>query len=256
MGVPSVRKWLASSLPLDANSEPWLRSTNIYHQIYPNNSHSTSSHEVLTTGMQSHNTPHKHDLGSDPKQLVQNSLNLNGSDPLAWSDKGPLFVSNVHQSLERREAIRTFLLYCNSYAVYHICRTVPVGSPCEWAQAALRSLAAGTRSRWSGVSDKHSPSHCHPCGPACSGDSCRSPGPSTPWEKTHTYIKKRQIKVTIPCRVRLSVHFQKRRVWQTLIWWLAEPFHCPGWDAWGPDEGFWGNHLCRAHWESGKHWLS
>lgn len=83
---------------------------------------------------------------------------------------------------------------------------LPSECPCEWAQAALRSLAAETRSKWSGGSGKRSPSHCHSYGPACSGDSYRSLGPSTP--EKHT---KRQIMFKVSCTACFITHLKKRR---------------------------------------------
>lgn len=98
-----------------------------------------------------------------------------------------------HPPKPGEKSIWTAVLYCGSDAVHHIYRTtVPVGSPCVWAQAALCSLAAGTRSRLSAGSDKHSPNHCHPYDPACSGGSCRSPGPSRPRRKTHKHTLKKR----------------------------------------------------------------
>lgn len=52
------------------------------------------------TGFHSHNTPYKHNFWCDSKQLAQNHLNLNRSDPLTGSHKGHLFVSSIHQSLQ------------------------------------------------------------------------------------------------------------------------------------------------------------
>lgn len=116
----------------------------------------------------------------------------------------------------------------------------PAGSLCEWARIAPHSPAAGTRSRWFEVSDTHSPSRCRPYGPACSDGSCRCPAPSTPARQTFLNMTAPHTVVTV-----LEWH----------MWDCAVPFHPPGWDEWGPDVGFVGNHLCRAHQGSGMHWL-
>lgn len=169
IGVPSVRKWLASSLPLEPKSEPWLKGSTLH---YDNHRRHPLGHN---TTLQTHNTPYKQDFWCDSKQVAQNRLNLDRSDPLTGSHEGRWFVSNIHQSLEShkqkamRAAVWTFSLH-----------SIPAGCLCVWALDSRRRLAGGTRSRWSGGSDKHSPSFCRPYGSACSGGNCRRPEPSTP----------------------------------------------------------------------------
>lgn len=110
---------------------------------------------------------------------------LSPTSTRAWRDNNPLKVA------------RSTFLYCHHFSVHYICRTsvVPVGSPCEWAQICRHSLAAWTRNRWSEGSDKHSPSHCHRCDPACSGGNCRLLEPNTPWENTRIRVEEEKLRL-------------------------------------------------------------
>ncbi len=189
IGVPSVRKWLASSLPLEANSEPWLQSTDIYHAINPN-----SMYIITRCSFSRDHTAHLTNMILDVTWSSWFRTAWTSMDPIHWRDPtkeaclSPTSTKAWRGEKPLKAASWTFQLSFQNWEGFHIysTTTIPAGSPCEWAQVVLCSPAAGTRSRWSAGSDKHNPNHCHPCGPACSGDSCRSPGPSTPWEKTNT----------------------------------------------------------------------
>lgn len=143
IGVPSVRKWRASSLPLEPKSEPWLKGTTLNYWTKPGRRHAVDHN----TGCSAANTPDKQDFWCDSKQVAQNRLNLNRSDPLTGTYKGRLFVSNIHQSLEdsTQKAIRA-VFEPFGYVITGP-PTPPVGFPCVWALVSLHSPAARTRSR-------------------------------------------------------------------------------------------------------------
>lgn len=194
----------------------------------------------------SDNTPHKHDFRGDPEQLVQNCLNLDGSDPLAGAHKGCLFVSDIHQSLESenplKSAISKFLLYFD-YPLY-----------------LLDFLVSG-----------HGPLYIALL-PEPGADGLQGTISTAPAVVIHVVLHVVVVAVDPLNQIHLenntNTHFKKHNsthisgsfqlgvtIGQTLLWQLAVPFHRPGRDVWGPCGGFESNHLCRAHWESGKHWL-
>lgn len=49
MGVPSVRKWLTSSLPLEASSEPLLNNTITNHEVNPDKMYNITQASHHTT---------------------------------------------------------------------------------------------------------------------------------------------------------------------------------------------------------------
>lgn len=139
IGVPSVRKWWASSLPLEPKSEPWLKGTKLYYWTKPGRRHAvdhTSRQHTWQTGfLMWHQAG-----GSEPPE----------PQSIRSTDRNPQRTLACLQHPPKPRGSNPKSCYSNHWASClrdYRTPTPPVGFPCVWALVSLHSPAARTRSR-------------------------------------------------------------------------------------------------------------